>query len=98
MNSLQNADSYSQTLFEGLPEFEPGWVWLVGGGPGDRGLLTLHAVNAIRQADVIVYDALVDETILTFAKSDVVVEFARETWRATISQAAGYKPAFDRVG
>lgn len=76
MPSEPRQDSYSQTLFEGLPEFEPGWVWLVGGGPGDRGLLTLHAVNAIRQADAIVYDALVDETILSFARPDVLVEFA----------------------
>ncbi|WP_319531115.1 uroporphyrinogen-III C-methyltransferase [uncultured Cohaesibacter sp.] len=70
------SDSYSKTLFDGLPEFLPGWVWLVGGGPGDRGLLTLHAVNAIRQADAIVYDALVDEAILSFARPDILVEFA----------------------
>ena len=69
-------DTYSQILFEGLPEFQPGWVWLVGGGPGDRGLLTLHAVNALRQADAIVYDALVDEALLSFARPDILVEFA----------------------
>ena len=71
-----STDPYSQTLFDGLPDFQPGWVWLVGSGPGDRGLLTLHAINAIRQADVIVYDALVDEAILSFARSDVIAEFA----------------------
>ena len=49
------------------PQLEPGWVWLCGAGPGDPGLLTLHAVNALRQADVVVYDALVEETILDWA-------------------------------
>jgi uroporphyrin-III C-methyltransferase len=52
---------------QGLPRFEPGWAWLVGAGPGDPGLLTLHAVNALKQADVIVYDALVSEDILSLA-------------------------------
>lgn len=49
------------------PQLEPGWVWLCGAGPGDPGLLTLHAVNALRQADVVIYDALVQEAILEWA-------------------------------
>jgi len=54
-----------------LPDFKPGWVWLAGAGPGDVGLLTLHALNALRQADVLVYDALVGEKIMELASSIV---------------------------
>ena len=49
------------------PNLEPGWVWLCGAGPGDPGLLTLHAINALRQADVVIYDALVQDEILSWA-------------------------------
>lgn len=61
--------------FEYAP-FEPGTVWLVGAGPGDPGLLTLHALNALRQADVIVYDALVSDRVLKLASPKARREFA----------------------
>ena len=56
--------------------FLPGTVWLVGAGPGDPGLLTLHAARAIAEADVIVYDALVNDSILSMARKDVELRFA----------------------
>lgn len=51
-------------------------MWLVGAGPGDPGLLTLHALHALRHADVIVYDALVSEGVLALARAEAVREFA----------------------
>jgi uroporphyrin-III C-methyltransferase len=58
------------------PRFAPGSVWLAGAGPGDPGLLTLHALNGLQQADVILYDALVDGHILSFARPGAGLEFA----------------------
>jgi uroporphyrin-III C-methyltransferase len=63
-------------LFATLPELEPGWVWLTGAGPGDPGLLTLLAVKALSTADVIVYDALVDQSILDLARPGAELEYA----------------------
>ena len=59
-----------------FPELEPGWVWLAGAGPGDPGLLTLLAHHALRQADVVVHDALVDEAVLRLARPGCAVEYA----------------------
>jgi len=59
-----------------LPDFEPGWVWLVGAGPGDPGLLTALALKALGEADAVVYDALVDERTLKLARPEALLEFA----------------------
>jgi uroporphyrin-III C-methyltransferase/precorrin-2 dehydrogenase/sirohydrochlorin ferrochelatase len=51
----------------------PGKVSLVGAGPGDPGLLTLHAHRALQQADVILTDRLVSAEILALARREAEV-------------------------
>jgi len=72
--------SYSPPIMIGLPfslpEFIPGQVWLVGAGPGDPGLLSLLAVHALQNCDVLVYDALVDDRILALARPEADKEYA----------------------
>ncbi len=59
-----------------LPELQPGWVWLAGAGPGDPGLLTLTALHGLRSAEVVVYDALVGDGILSLVPPGTALEFA----------------------
>jgi len=55
-----------------LPDLQKGWVWLVGAGPGDPGLITALGLTAISQADYILYDALVDPVLLTLSKGEKI--------------------------
>ena len=50
-----------------MSEVKP-FVTLVGAGPGDPDLITLKGIKAIKEADVILYDALVNEELLDYAK------------------------------
>ncbi len=51
----------------------PGTVTLVGGGPGDPGLITVAGLDALRTADVIVHDRLAPLAALSQARPDAVV-------------------------
>lgn len=48
---------------------------LVGAGPGDPDLITVKGTKAIAQADVVLYDALIDKSLLDYAKPDAVKVF-----------------------
>lgn len=50
-----------------MEEIKP-FVTLVGAGPGDTDLITLKGIKAIKSADVILYDALVNNELLEYAK------------------------------
>jgi uroporphyrin-III C-methyltransferase len=59
-----------------LPKFDKGWVWLAGAGPGDPGLITALGLHAIQHADVILYDALVNRTLLKLARPGAELVYA----------------------
>jgi uroporphyrinogen III methyltransferase/synthase len=56
-----------------------GKVYLVGAGPGDPGLITLRGVECIQKADVILYDNLVNPSLLRYARPDAELIFAGKT-------------------
>jgi uroporphyrin-III C-methyltransferase len=65
-----------EALRAGFPVLRPGHVWLVGAGPGDPGLLTLHALAALDAADAVVHDALIDSRVLELVRAGASVERA----------------------
>jgi uroporphyrin-III C-methyltransferase len=50
-------------------------ISLVGAGPGDPELITLKAINTLKRADVILYDALASKTLLEYAKPGAITKF-----------------------
>lgn len=59
------------TLSHITKDIEPK-ITLVGAGPGDPDLISVKGVNALKRANVVLYDALVDETLLNYAPPETI--------------------------
>ena len=64
----------------------PGHVSLVGAGPGDPGLLTRRAAAVLRRADLVLYDALVDERVVALARRAQRFYVGKRAGRHALSQ------------
>lgn len=62
--------AFERALDAGVPASRRGSVALVGAGPGDSGLLTLKALRALQEADVILHDRLIGPGVLELARRD----------------------------
>ena len=63
-----------------------GHVSLVGAGPGDPELLTRKALHRLRRADLVLYDALVDERVIALARRAQRFFVGKRAGRHALSQ------------
>ncbi len=68
MTRAENSKGEQHAARDREPILRPGKVVLVGAGPGDPDLLTVRAARLIAEADVLVYDRLIQSGVLALAK------------------------------
>ncbi len=75
-----------------------GRVWLVGAGPGDVGLITVHGRELLERADVVVYDRLAGAELLTLARTDAeLIDVFKAPGRHTLSQEQIHEVLIERA-
>ena len=68
-------------------KFEKNTVIIAGAGPGSKKLITLKLKYILKLADVVIYDALVNRTILNECRKEALLIYAGKTKRRSCSQS-----------
>jgi uroporphyrin-III C-methyltransferase len=64
-----------------------GIVYIVGGGPGDPGLITIRGMESLRQADVVVHDRLINNQLLAYAPQAELIDVGKSPNHHPIPQS-----------
>jgi len=87
---VDQARKRARKLLAGEEETPPGQqqgiVYLVGAGPGDPGLITLRGIECLKRAEVVVYDRLVNRSLLTYARHAELIDVGKQPDRHTVAQ------------
>ncbi|MBS0569094.1 MAG: uroporphyrinogen-III C-methyltransferase, partial [Proteobacteria bacterium] len=84
----EQAETALRRSLAAQPAAAKGSVALVGAGPGDPGLLTLRALRALGEADVILHDRLVGSDVLGMARRDALyIDVGKRTGAAAMGQS-----------
>lgn len=55
-----------------------GMVYLVGAGPGDPGLITLRGIECLKKADTVIYDRLINRSLLSYARHAKLIDVGKQ--------------------
>lgn len=78
-NNLEEAERMLDSHLQAAEPAINGEVYLVGGGPGDPDLLTFKALRLMQQADIVLYDRLVSQEVLSLVRRDATLIYVGKT-------------------
>ena len=68
------------------PKQQAGKVWLIGAGPGAADLITVRGAKALREADVVLHDALITPDILALCPQATLISVGKRSGQRSTAQ------------
>jgi uroporphyrinogen III methyltransferase / synthase len=87
MEEMQRWPMPENNFTENNERSSQGFVYIVGAGPGDPGLLTLRGLECLKKADLVVYDRLVNRQLLAYAPQAEFMDVGKQPDYHPIPQA-----------